>query len=179
MDKELKIGDWLQGHYQIKEVLGRGAMGCVYKAWHKTGDIDVAIKMVPPEVARVPKEMEQIRENFKDVQGLKHPNIASVNHLEKMRNADGTVEYFLVMEFVPGVTLDEHRKSFEGRRIPIKEASRIVAEIAAGLDYAHRKRIVHRDIKPENIMVTPSGEVKILNKAKALQTVDKTSFICH
>ena len=102
MDKELEIGEWLPGQYQIKEVLGRGAMGCVYKAWRKTSGIDVAIKMVPPEVARVPREMEEIRENFKDVQGLKHPNIASVNHLEKIKNADGTVEYFLVMEFVPG-----------------------------------------------------------------------------
>ncbi len=169
MEKEIQVGDWLLGQYQIKEKLGQGAMGCVYKAWHKTSGIDVAIKMVPPEVSRVPLEMEEIKENFKEVQGLKHPNIAAVNHLEKIENADGTAEYFLVMEYVPGETLDVYRRSFDGGKIPVEKASRIAGQIAAGLDYAHKKRVMHRDIKPENIMITPSGEVKILDFGLAMQ----------
>ena len=166
MAREIQIGDWLLDQYQIKEELGRGASGCVYKAWHKTSEIDVAIKMVPPEVSVSPLEMEAIKKNFQIVQKLAHRNIASLKHLEKIEE---TGEYFIVMEYVPGENLAAHRRSFEGGRIPVEEAARIAGEIAAGLDEAHRKRVTHRDIMPENVMITPSGEVKILDFGLAMQ----------
>ncbi len=166
MRKEFQIGDWLLGQYQIKEKLGRGAMGCVYKAWHKTSEIDVAIKMVPPEVSVSTLEMDAVKENFRIVQKLNHPNIASLKQLERIEE---TGEYFIVMEYVPGVNLAMHRRTFDGGRIPVAEAVRITGEIAAGLDCAHRQRVMHRDVKPENIMVAPSGEVKILDFGLAMQ----------
>ncbi len=163
---ETQIGPGVRiGRYTIKEKLGQGGEGRVFKAWDNVSEIDVAIKMVPPEVSRSSDDMENIRKNFQIVQKLNHPNIAALKQLERLRNG----EYFIVMEFVPGENLSQYRKSFEDGKIPLAEAVGIVAQIASGLDFAHRKRIAHRDIKPENVMRTPSGEIKILDFGLAMQ----------
>jgi formylglycine-generating enzyme required for sulfatase activity/serine/threonine protein kinase len=172
VNRELESGDILINRYQIKEPCGQGGMGRVYKAYDKISEIDVAVKLVPAEVSTNQYEMEAVKENFKLIQQLNHPNIAALKHLEYIPE---TKEYFIVMEYVPGVNLTAYRRSRKNRVIAVDEAGRICQKAAAGLDYAHKHRVIHRDVKPENIMITPTGEVKILDFGLAMQI--KTSFM--
>ena len=121
MNRELESGDILINRYQIKEPCGQGGMGRVYKAYDKISEIDVAVKLVPAEVSTNQYEMEAVKENFKLIQQLNHPNIAALKHLEYIPE---TKEYFIVMEYVPGVNLTAYRRSRKNRVIAVDEAGR-------------------------------------------------------
>lgn len=158
---QLEIGEkiGLEGRYVIKEQLGRGGMGIVYKAWDEVGQVDVAIKLLPLDVSRNGPEMEELRKNYRIVQKLSHPNIVQLKTLERISESGG---YFLVMEFVPGgYDLNSLRKKYLGMKVPVKEAVNIAEQVAAALDYSHRQGVIHRDIKPGNILILPSGDIKV------------------
>ena len=106
--KRFKTGDRLLGRYRIVGELGQGGMGLVFRCLDEIGGIEVAVKMLPPEVSHDSGEMEEVRENFALVAGLAHPNIAMVRTLEKDPD---TGEYFLVMELAQGVNWRQWRKS--------------------------------------------------------------------
>ena len=97
----LREGDVVLARYELLEKLGSGAMGVVFKCRDRVSGVEYAIKMVPLELARDADAMEEVRENFQLVHGLKHPNIASANFLDR----DEYGAYFLVMEFAPGESL--------------------------------------------------------------------------
>ena len=157
---ELAVGDIVLGRYELLERLGSGAMGVVFLCRDQVSQVEYALKMVPPELARDAEAMESIRENFQLVQGLSHPNIAGVRFLE--RDEFGT--FFLIMEFVRGTTLSQWIKlKWKDARPASGEVAAFVEQIASALDYAHRKRILHRDVKPANIMLDENGEVKVLD----------------
>ena len=157
---ELNVGDIVLGRYELLEKLGSGAMGVVFKCRDQVSQVEYALKMVPPELAHDAEAMEDVRENFKLVQGLSHPNIAGVKFLER----DEYGAYFLIMEHAPGITLSRWiKRKWDAGHPETDEVHAIVKQIASALDYAHRKRILHRDIKPANIMVDENGEVKVLD----------------
>ena len=171
---EFSVGDVIAYRYQVVSVLGRGAMGVVYRCFDKVASIEVALKGLPPELAGNDWEMKEIRRNFQLVHNLHHHNIASYNTLEFDLNSGG---YFLVMEFVDGVEL---RTYMENNRPDHATIINIITAIASALDYAHAQQILHRDIKPGNIMIDRNGIVKILDFGLAAQihsSMSKVSMV--
>jgi serine/threonine-protein kinase len=140
------------GKYQILGILGVGGMGVVYRGLDKAVGREVAIKTIT-------EATEELRHRFmlEARSGiLNHPNIVTVYDFGEQ---DGNP--FIVMEFVPGDTLENLLKA--GRKFSLIEKLEIINQLCAGLGYAHRKGVVHRDIKPANIMVQPDGNIKIVD----------------
>ena len=150
------------GHYQMLGLLGRGGMGEVYRARDARLARDVAIKFVPPELARDEIRLKRLEREAKMQASLNHPNIATIHGLEYIDDY-----IFLVMELVPGETLDERMARAP---LSIREVSVIITQIAEGLEAAHCQGVIHRDLKPANIKVLPDDRVKLLDfgLAKAL-----------
>ncbi len=142
-------------HYRVTAALGAGGMGEVYRATDTTLGRDVAIKVLPAEVAGDPERLARFRREAQVLAALNHRNIAAIHGLEE---TDGTP--FLALELVPGEDLAERVKR---GRVPIEEALDIATQIAEALEAAHEKGIVHRDLKPANVKVTPDGQVKVLD----------------
>ena len=135
-------------------------MGEVYRARDTRLERDVALKVLPAEVAGDPERLARFEREAKLLASLNHPNIAHVYDFEPATVADGRQVHFLAMELVEGVDLAERLKSGP---IPVDEAIGIARQIAEALEEAHEKGIVHRDLKPANVKVTPDGKVKVLD----------------
>ena len=158
--------------YALLEELGVGGFGAVYRALDEVAGIEVAVKALPSVVSRNPDELEKVRENFKLVAKLRHPNIANVLHLHSVAMVDPVArevlgvsagDHLMVMDYVRGKTITAWRREFPNEKIPVRKALRVCAQIADTLDYAHSQKIVHRDIKPANVIITPEGDVRILD----------------
>lgn len=165
-------GSVLLGRYRVLNELGRGGMGVVYRCFDTVGCIEVALKSLPPELSHDVNEMREVRENFKLVQQLHHPNIAAVKTLEQ--DPESGV-YYLILELVDGEDLRVWSK--RRGKIPLPEVIELVAQVAAALDYAHSMRIIHRDIKPSNLIVTRAGVVKVLDFGLAAQIQSSLSRV--
>jgi Tol biopolymer transport system component len=148
------IGQTLS-HYRISAALGAGGMGEVYRATDTKLGREVAIKVLPPEVAQDPERLARFEREAKLLAALNHPNIAAIYGLEE---ADG--KPFLALELVEGEDLKER---LARGAIPVDEALEIAEQIAEALEEAHGKGIVHRDLKPANVKLTPDGKVKVLD----------------
>jgi Tol biopolymer transport system component len=135
-------------------------MGEVYRATDTKLGRDVAIKVLPAEVAGDPERLARFEREAKLLASLNHSNIAHVYGFEKATVADGSAAHFLAMELVPGEDLAERLKRGS---IPVDEALAIARQIAEALEAAHEKAIVHRDLKPANVKLTPDGKVKVLD----------------
>ncbi|MFZ4395150.1 MAG: serine/threonine protein kinase [Kiritimatiellia bacterium] len=169
--KRFRAGDRLLGRYCILGELGQGGMGIVFRCFDETSGIEVALKALPPELSRDSAEMEEIRDNFRLVESLHHPNIAAIKTLE--RDAE-TGDYYLVMEYVEGVSLRQWRKRQAALSsitpcCSLEVVVPVLRQIADALDYAHARRIIHRDIKPSNVMISADGKVKVLDFGLASQ----------
>lgn len=141
--------------YRILEELGRGGMGIVYRAEDTTLHRDVALKFLPPHISTSKEERVRFMTEAQAAAVLSHPNITHINTVEE---AEGQV--FIVMELVEGVEL---KQAVENGPLPVHEAVRIGRDIASGLQAAHDRGVIHRDIKSSNIMLTPDGQVKIMD----------------
>ena len=160
-DGVFEPGDLIMHRYKVISKLGQGGMGAVYKCFDETAGIEVALKILPPELSHDQDAMEDIKANFQLVHDLHHPNIANCNTLEK-DNSNGS--YILVMECCYGENLRSWmRRKYQTNGITLNDVIPIAGEIAAALDHAHSRKIMHRDIKPENIMIDHCGTVKILD----------------
>ena len=148
----------LVGHprYRILEYLGSGGMGVVYKAEHRLMEKFVALKVISQTLLNRPAMIERFRKEVRAAGRLAHPNIVAAYDADQ---ASGT--HFLVMEFVEGVDLDRVLK--EQGALPIHRACDYARQAALGLQHAFERGMVHRDIKPHNLMLTPAGQVKILD----------------
>src|SRR3954464_6240973 len=131
-------------------------MGEVYCARDTRLDRDVAIKLLPQQLAADPQFRERFDREARAISQLTHAHICTLYDVGHAPAAElnGTPVHFLVMEYLEGQTLAER---LARGRLPVSEALRIASEIASALDHAHRHNIVHRDLKPGNVMLTASG----------------------
>lgn len=143
------------GPYQILAPLGQGGMGEVYRAKDVRLDREVAVKVVPEQLAQDPDRLARFEREARAVAALAHPNILVLYDVGREQGIP-----FAVTELLEGVTL---RGRLAAAVVPWREALAIAAAVAEGLATAHAKGIVHRDIKPENLFLTADGRVKILD----------------
>ena len=155
------IGQTL-AHYRITAAIGAGGMGEVYRATDTKLGRDVALKVLPAEMASSPERLERFQREAKALAALDHPGIVTVYSVEE---ADGV--HFLTMQLVEGQPLD--RVVPEGG-LAAPQILEIATALADALAAAHEKGIVHRDLKPANVMVTTDGRVKVLDFGLAKMT---------
>ena len=143
------------GPYEIVAPLGAGGMGEVYRARDARLGRDVAIKALPAAFAQDPERLARFEREARLLASLHHANIAVLHGLEEAAG-----RRFIVMECVEGESIAQR---LERGPIPLGETLEIARAIAAALEAAHEGGIVHRDLKPGNVMVTPNGDVKVLD----------------
>jgi Tol biopolymer transport system component len=143
------------GSYEILAPLGAGGMGEVYRARDTKLGREVAVKVLPSEVARDEERLARFRREAHILAALNHPSVAAIHGLDE---AAGTP--FLVLELVPGEDLAQRLKR---GALPLDEALGVARQVAEALEEAHERGIVHRDLKPANVKVAPDGEVKVLD----------------
>jgi serine/threonine protein kinase/tetratricopeptide (TPR) repeat protein len=149
-------------HYHILSAIGAGGMGEVYRAHDTKLGRDVALKVLPAEMAGDPQRLMRFQREARAVAALNHPHIVTIFSVEE---ADGV--HLLTMELVEGQPLD--RLIPEGG-FPFERIVDIATALAGALAAAHEKGIVHRDLKPANVMVTSDGRVKVLDFGLAKET---------
>jgi serine/threonine protein kinase len=144
------------GNYKIVEKIGEGGMGSVFRGIDIMLEREVAIKMLRPELATQPNVVERFRTEAVTLAKLSHPNIATLHSFFRQRD-----DFFMVMEFVRGETLD-HLIRNRGA-MTLDHALPLFCQSLEGIGYAHRMGIIHRDIKPANMMLTPEGSIKVMD----------------
>lgn len=136
------------GAYHIEEMVGRGGIASVYKAFHPPAHRHVAIKVLSYELASDPTFIERFDREAKVVASLQHIHILPVfdyGHHEGVS--------YLVMPLITGGTLSE---AIRRVRLPLEEVTRLFRQLASALDYAHHQGLLHRDIKPSNVLLDTS-----------------------
>ena len=157
-------------HYKILEKLGEGGMGVVYKAQDIKLDRIVALKFLPQHLTSDPVEKERFIHEAKAASALNHTNLTTIHEIDEFEG-----QMFIAMEYCEGKTL---KQIIEKESLSIKKVLDIGIQIGEGLAIAHEKGIVHRDIKSDNIVLTPRGQVKIMDfglaKLKGATKLTKT-----
>ncbi len=147
-------------HYRILGKLGEGGMGVVYRALDTRLDRQVALKVLPDAVVNDPERKWRFVREAKAASALNHPNIVTIYDIDQAPLGKGAAVDFIAMEYVEGTTLD---RVLVQRRLTVEEALGFATQIAGALAAAHAAGIVHRDVKPANVMITPTGQVKMLD----------------
>ena len=142
-------------HYQILEKLGVGGQGTVYKATDSKLGRTVVVKVLPPELTAREANLKRFEREARLASALDHPNICTIFDLDEV---DGV--HFIAMQHVEGKNV---RQLVNGHPLELKSALLIAIQVADALAIAHARGIIHRDIKSGNVMVTPAGQVKILD----------------
>ncbi|HUE42524.1 MAG TPA: protein kinase [Candidatus Sulfotelmatobacter sp.] len=150
----LLIGRTLS-HYRITSAIGAGGMGQVYRAADTKLQRDVALKVLPSEMASDPDRLARFQREARVVASLNHPQIVTIFSVEE---SDGL--HFLTMELIEGESLD---RVIPSNGLPIERILEIGAALAGALAAAHEQGIVHRDLKPSNVMVKTDGSIKVLD----------------
>jgi len=141
--------------YEVLGPLGAGGMGEVYRARDTRLEREVAIKVLPEELADDEERLRRFEREAKTLASLNHPNIAGIYGVDEVDDV-----WFLALELVPGEDLAE--RLAQGP-LPVDEAIEVCKHIAEGLEAAHEAGVVHRDLKPANVRVTPEGVTKLLD----------------
>ena len=143
------------GHYRLLERLGEGGMGVVYRARDEHLQREVAIKVLPSHVVKDESARRRFRREALTLARLNHPNVETLHNFE----TDGDVD-FLVTEYVAGTTL-----ASKLARGPLRESELLeyAVQLASALEEAHKRGVIHRDLKPANILITSSGQLKVLD----------------
>ncbi|HXU37538.1 MAG TPA: protein kinase [Blastocatellia bacterium] len=144
------------GNYKVIDKIGEGGMGAVFKGIDLMLEREVAIKMLRPELASQPQVVERFRSEAVTLARLNHPNIATLYSF--LRQGE---DFFMVMEFVRGETLDSLIR--RSGAMSCNHAITLFCQALEGIDHAHRMGIVHRDIKPANMMLTEMGTLKVMD----------------
>jgi len=143
------------GRYRIEEKLGEGGMGVVWRAYDPQLQRDVALKVLPDALVADPEARARMLREARAVAALNHPNVLTVYDVGE---ADGHV--YLATEYLSGRPLDE---LIGHAGLPVPEALRLAQQIASGLAHAHARGVIHQDIKPSNVIVTSTGDAKVLD----------------
>lgn len=170
----------LAGRYQVGELIGRGGMADVFVGTDARLGRRVAIKLLKPSLASDPTFRSRFRREAQDAAKMAHPTIVRIFDAgeETVTAADGSENQlpFIIMEYVDGQLL----KDMVARGpIAPAEAGRIIEQVLTALEYSHRAGVVHRDIKPGNIMVTPSGQVKVMDFGIARAVSESSATIAE
>ena len=147
-------GTVVAGRFRIERLLGMGGMGLVYQAHDTELDIDVALKLLRPELANRRDAFERFRQELLLARQVSSPHVVRIHDLVKHENA-----WLISMDFVAGQSLE--RLLGEQRTLPPERALDITRQLAEGLAAAHRRHVIHRDLKPANVLVDENGEVRI------------------
>jgi len=142
-------------HYRLLDKIGAGGMGEVWRAVDTNLDREVAVKILPEGLANDAERLARFEREAKVLASLNHPNVATVHGFHEAHGIR-----FLVMELVPGETLEERLRR---GAMPVDETVAVAKRIAEGIEYAHERGIVHRDLKPANVKLTGDGGVKVLD----------------
>jgi len=170
----------LAGRYQVGELIGRGGMADVYSGVDSRLGRRVAIKLLRPALAADPTFRARFRREAQDAAKMAHPTIVRIfdageeTHVEP--DGSETQLPFIIMEFVDGKLLKER---IESGPIATADAVAIVGQVLTALEYSHRAGLVHRDIKPGNIMITKTGQVKVMDFGIARAISDTASTIAE
>lgn len=176
MTEPRRLGD----RYELGEVLGYGGMAEVLRGRDLRLGRDVAVKTLRVDLARDPSFQSRFRREAQSAASLNHPTIVAVYDTGES-TLDGVQVPYIVMEYVDGRTLRDVLKT--ERHIMPTRALEITAQILQALDYSHRNGIIHRDIKPGNVMLTRSGDVKVMDfgiaraLAQSSATVTQTAAV--
>ncbi|HYT80667.1 MAG TPA: protein kinase, partial [Actinomycetota bacterium] len=146
----------LGGRYEIDSMLGRGGMAEVYLGTDRVLGRQIAVKVLGSQFSKDNSFVTRFRREAQSAAALNHPNVVSVFDTG---SDDGT--HFIVMEYIKGKTLSQVIRE-DGPLMP-ERAVEITLAVAEALAFAHRHGIIHRDVKPGNIMLTPSGDVKVMD----------------
>src|SRR5829696_873674 len=160
-------------NYRITEKLGVGGQGAVYKATDLKLGRPVVIKVIPPELSAKEANLKRFEREARLASSLDHPNICTIFDLDKV---DGV--HYISMQFVEGKNV---RQLVAGRPLELKTTLLIGLQVADALAAAHSRGIIHRDIKSGNVMVTSSGQVKVLDfgLAKLLDDTEAATSGIH
>ncbi len=145
----------LGDRYLLGEMIGTGGMADVYIAQDQRLSREVAVKILRSDLAKDPAFVARFRKEAKAAAGLNHPGIVAVY------DSGEEPAPYIVMELVAGHTL--RQLIHQGERVSLDDALSIVEQTLAALEYSHQRNIVHRDIKPANVMITNSGDVKVMD----------------
>jgi serine/threonine protein kinase len=162
--RQVAVKRVLRDRYEIEGCLGTGGRGTVFRAFDRYRSSmpaphrHVAIKILHDSGGDREETIEALRRELQSAQTLSHPNIVKVYDVDR----DGDIDFF-TMELLDGELLSNLMRRFQPLPMPREHAWAIIRQIASGLEHAHTRKLVHADLKPQNIMVTNSGEVRILD----------------
>lgn len=152
----------VMGPFHVLAPLGRGAMGTVFLARDGRTEQLVALKILPPRLARTEQRMlARFRREMELSQKVSHPHIAWTYDVGEYRGVP-----YIAMEYIPGKTLS--RLVADEGRLPYARAARLMAEVASALAHAHTQGLIHRDLKPSNLLITPRDHAKVLDLGLAI-----------
>ena len=168
-DTPIRLGD----RYELGGLLGRGGMADVRIARDLRLGRTVAVKQLRVDLATDDTFQARFRREAQSAAALNHPSIVAVYDTGESTDAQGHHIPYIVMEYVEGSTLRDILK--DDRKILPERALSITADVLSALDYSHRNGIIHRDIKPANVMLTPTGQVKVMDFGIARAIADASS----
>lgn len=145
---DVKVGTVLNG-FEVGAVVGKGAMGTVFRGRQLSLDRSVAIKLMSSDLVNQPEFVLRFKREAAALASLSHPNVVSI--IDQGHTGD---HWFFVMEFIDGPSL---RRLLSQRSLRLHQALDLAVQVGRGLDYAHGKGIVHRDLKPENVLLAADG----------------------
>ena len=171
-DETIRLGD----RYELGGLLGRGGMADVRVGRDLRLGRTVAVKLLRTDLSADDTFQARFRREAQSSAALNHPSIVAVYDTGDSVNTQGAHVPYIVMEYVEGQTLrDILRGAENGRKILPERALSIAGDVLSALDYSHRSGIIHRDIKPANVMMTPSGQVKVMDFGIARAIADTSS----
>ncbi|MFI4969248.1 MAG: protein kinase [Lysobacterales bacterium] len=168
---ELHTGDVLGGRFRIESLIGIGGMGVVYRARDLSLDIEVALKLLRPELARRPDAFRDFRQELLLARQVSSPHVVRIHDI-----AEHDGRWFISMDYIHGESLEHRRDRL--RRLPVEQALAITRGLLEGLGAAHQRGVVHRDLKPANVLldesdhayITDFGVARILGATGMTQT---------